>query len=158
MFTGDADRDRTFPPADGEQLKSIPRRTSLQPLDNIAQHVAQYVFDNFATLTKCTTATDACATTYLNKLAEQAYRRKLTTDEQTRGHRALHQAQEPGRQRLHRDDDHSSRRRSYAVYALLSSPQMLWRWEIGNTGRGVDLARRHPADRRTSWRRTCRSS
>ena len=35
----------------------------------------------------------------------------------------------------------------FAVDALLRSPQMLWRWEIGDAAIGVDRAGRHSADR-----------
>ena len=36
----------------------------------------------------------------------------------------------------------------FAVDALLRSPQMLWRWEIGNHDVAVELTGGHPADRR----------
>ena len=38
------DEDRLFPPADGEQLKSIPDKVSLQGFDNLAQAVAILIF------------------------------------------------------------------------------------------------------------------
>jgi hypothetical protein len=132
MFTVTADVDRTFPPADGEQLKNIPDRTSLLPFDNIAQAVAQYVYDNFAAATKCTTATDACAQTWLEGLAQKAYRRKLTDAELAR-FRALYLKLKNHDINCYQVSASVQQATQYSVYALMMSPQLLWRWEIGNT-------------------------
>jgi hypothetical protein len=124
--------DTTFPPADGEQLKSIPDRSSLQPLEAVAEHVADYVLQSFAALTGCAPATDACATAYLDKLAARAYRRQLTPGEQTRFsalYTNLRAAQIVNGYEVTFTVQEAT---SYAVRALLMSPQMLWRWELGD--------------------------
>ncbi len=132
MFQVTSDVDRAFPPADSETLKSIPDRTSLIPLDNIAQAVAQYVFDNFAAVTKCTSATDACATAWLNALAVKAYRRPLKPEEQTR-FTALYNKCKMHDINCYQVAGSVQQATQYSVYGLLMSPQLLWRWEIGNT-------------------------
>jgi Protein of unknown function (DUF1588)/Protein of unknown function (DUF1592) len=121
---------RYFPPLDGED--STINAANWSTLDGIANHVADYVQTNFATITGCgANPTDTCATTYLNALAAKAYRRQLTTAEQQRftalytglksyvvqGYTVTLTVQEATRN---------------SVYALLSTPQMLWRSEIGN--------------------------
>jgi hypothetical protein len=132
MFTVTSDIARTFPPADGEMLQSIPDRQSLTPLDLIAQTVAQYVYDNFAAVTKCTTATDACAQAWLEGLAQKAYRRKLTDAELAR-FRALYTKLKNHDINCYQVTASVQQATQYSVYALLISPQLLWRWEIGNT-------------------------
>jgi hypothetical protein len=132
MFTVTSDVDRPFPPADGEQLKSIPDRTSLQPIDNIAQAVAQYVFDNFAAVTKCTTATDTCAQAWLEGLAQKAYRRKLTAAELAR-FQALYLKLKNQDINCYQVTASVQQATQFSVYALMMTPQLLWRWEIGST-------------------------
>lgn len=123
--------DRHFPPSDGEeeQFNSL----NIQPLINLAEHVANYVLDNFATLAGCPNATDDCATLYLNKLAARAYRRQLTPDEQSRFtamYGKLRATQIVNGYEVTFTVEEAT---SYAVEALLNSPQMLWRWELGDS-------------------------
>ena len=128
------DADRQFPPLqqhniiDGEYNK----------LDKLAQHVSNYVLANYATLTTalagCADVTDDCARMYLSKLAIRAYRRPLTTAEQNRltgpvGVYAKLRSQVMNGYQITSTVQEAT---SYVVYALLSSPQMLWRWEVGN--------------------------
>jgi hypothetical protein len=128
LITGDAvTTSRLFPPLQQTTIIGDEYKT----LDNIAQHVSTYVLNNFATLAACTTATDSCATTYLNKFAERAYRRKLTTDEQTRL-TALYTKLKNQNVNGYTVTTTIQEATSWAVYAVLSSPQMLWRWELGN--------------------------
>src|SRR5262249_10322231 len=123
--------DRHFPPADGEE--QTVNDTNILPLNNLAEHVANYVVANFATLTSCPgTATDACATIYLGKLAARAYRRPLTTDEQSRfsgPYTKLRGTQIVNGYQVTFGVEEAT---GYAVQALLSSPQMIWRWELGD--------------------------
>ena len=101
-------------------------------LDRIADHVAEYVLANFAGVTGCPTATDACATAYLNKLAARAYRRPLTWNEQARFtalYTKLRSTQTVNGYEVTFSVEEAT---SYAVNGLLMSPQLLWRWEHGD--------------------------
>lgn len=95
-------------------------------LDNIAQAAGQYVFDNFATVTGCgATPTDACATTYLNTLAQKAYRRPLTADEQMRL-TTYYTTTLKGTIGATINEAVQ-----YSVYAILQSPAFVYRTEFG---------------------------
>ncbi len=122
---------RQFPPL---QQKTI-IGAEYTRLDQFAQHVRDYVLANYATLTMalagCSAVTDACATTYLNRLAARAYRRNLTAVEQTR-FTALYNRLKSHVINGYQVTSTVQEATSNAVYALLSSPQMLWRSEIGN--------------------------
>ena len=101
-------------------------------LERIADDVRIYVLANFASLTGCPTATDACATAHLDKLAARAYRRPLTPDEQLRFtalYTKLRSAQTVNGYEVTFTVEEAT---GYAVNALLMSPQMLWRWEHGD--------------------------
>jgi len=130
MFAITKQADLHFPPTDGEDEQFNP--TNILPLISLAEHVANYVLDNFATLASCPNATDDCATGYLNKLAARAYRRQLTTDEQSRltaMYGKLRATQIVNGYQVTFTVEEAT---SYAVEALLNSPQMLWRWELGD--------------------------
>jgi len=120
---------RQFPPL---QDFTITETNYAAQVDRVAEHVASYVLANFASVTGCPNATDACATTYLGKLAPRAYRRQLTFDEQSRFTALYDKLRAPqvvnGYQVTFTVEEASS----YAVEALLSSQQMLWRWELGD--------------------------
>ena len=130
MFAITSSVDKHFPPADGEE-ESI-NQTSILPLMNVAEHVAGYVLANFAAVTGCASATDACATTYLDKLATRAYRRPLSPDERTRFRAMFDKLRSTQIVNGYEVTFTVEEATSYAVSALLSSPQMLWRWEIGD--------------------------
>jgi hypothetical protein len=119
-----------FPPPRVEQYKSIIDVDSLSPFNNTAQKVGDYVRDNFASVTKCTTATDACATDYLNKFAIRAYRRQLSSDEQTR-FTNLYSGLKSQIVNGYQVTLTTEQATGFAVNALLMSPQLLWRWELG---------------------------
>jgi len=120
-----------FPPTRAEFYKSILDQETLTPFVNTAQMVGDYVRDNFATVTGCSSAaTDACATAYLGSLARKAYRRNLTTEEQDR-FVALYASlrnQIVNEQQVTLTMQEAT---GFVVQALLLSPQTLWRWEIG---------------------------
>jgi hypothetical protein len=120
---------RHFPPTDGEVSTII--GTGIQPIRNMADAVGTYVSANFGAVTGCTTATDSCATGYLNKLAGKAYRRQLTSAEQQRFtdlYNNLKQQMVNGYMVTTTVQDATG----YVVDALLMSPQLLWRWELGS--------------------------
>jgi hypothetical protein len=122
-----------FPPARVEQYKSILDVETLAPFNNTAQRVGDYVRMNFAAVTKCTApATDACATGYLNGLAKKAYRRALTAPEQDR-FTTLYSNLRSQIVNNYQVSATIEEATGDAVYALLMSPQLLWRWEIGTT-------------------------
>ncbi|MES1204696.1 MAG: DUF1592 domain-containing protein [Pseudomonadota bacterium] len=128
LFGGDTvEKNRLFPPLQEFTIIGDEYKT----LNNIAEHVGAYVLTNFATLAACATPTDACATAYLNKLAAKAYRRQLTAAEQTR-FTGLYNNLRNQMMNGYQVTTSIPEAVSYAVQALLSSPQMLWRWEIGN--------------------------
>jgi hypothetical protein len=128
MFAITSFVDQHFPPADGEETNI--NATSILPLNNLADHVSTYVATNFATVTKCTTPTDTCATTYLNQLATKAYRRALTAEESQRFTDLY------AKFKNHVINNYLvtatvEQATGYSVYALLMSPQLMWRWEHG---------------------------
>ena len=130
--TGDdsTDLNRRFPP-----LAALPETnitgTSFPQLEAIADHVASYVLANFASVAACPAATDACARAYLDKLAPRAYRRPLTSDEQSRFAALYAKLRAPQTVQGYEVTFTVEEATSYAVRALLGSPQMLWRWELG---------------------------
>jgi hypothetical protein len=131
MFPVLSDYAARFPPSRVEQFKSIPDVESLLPFSNTAHRVGEYVRDNFASVTKCgVPATDACATAYLDALATKAYRRKLTAGEQDRfsGLYDTLRSQTVNDYQVTLTVEQAT---GFAVSALLQSPQLLWRWEVG---------------------------
>jgi len=120
-----------FPPPRVEQYRSIIDTGALAPFMNTAQKVGEYVRDNFATVTNCPSpATEACATAYLDGLARKAYRRKLTPEEQQRFSDLYAElaSQIVNDQQVTLTVPEAT---GFAVQALLLSPQLLWRWELG---------------------------
>ena len=124
---GDSDLERRFPPLQGNTDIDSP---TFAGLEQVAQHVGAYVLANFATVTACPAVTDACATTYLDKLAGRAYRRQLTQDEQTRFSALYTRLRNPQTVNGYLVTFTVEEATSYAVEALLTSPQMLWRWRL----------------------------
>ena len=122
---------RHFPPLETDLIDD----TTFPALDRVASHVGQYVLDNFATIVPCTTVDDRCANAYLTKLAVKAYRRQLTTDEQTRFNALYTRLRSPQTINGYQVTFSIQEATSLAVEALLRSPQVLWRWEIGAPGR-----------------------
>ena len=131
IFSVTSDFAARFPPARFEPFKSIPDATSLSVFTTTAQKVGEYVRDHFSAVTTCPSpATDACATRYLDTLAGKAYRRPLTADEQAR-FRSLY---DDLRTAIVKDQSLTltvEEATGFAVQALLLSPQLLWRWEVG---------------------------
>jgi hypothetical protein len=121
---------RAFPPLSSPREGNSVTDQSWSVLDRVAQAAGQYVFDNFATVTGCgATPTDACATEYLGKLAQKAYRRPLTAAEQTRLTTLYTTA-------LKADAGATINEAvQYSVYALMQAPQFVYRTELGGDWR-----------------------
>jgi len=134
LFAVTSEFQARFPPAQFEKLRSIPNSTELSNIDLMAHDVGNYVRDNFATVSGCATpATDACATTYLNKVATMAYRRALTTGESDRftGATGLYATLRSQLVNGYQVTTSVEEAAGNAVYGLFMSPQLLWRWELG---------------------------
>jgi hypothetical protein len=131
VFPVTSDLNVRFPPSRVELYRSIPDFVTLSAFSNTAQKVGEYVRDHFAAVTTCSSpATDGCATLYLDALAGKAYRRPLTADEQAR-FRSLY---DNLRTAIVNDPSTTltvEEAAGFAVQALLLSPQLLWRWEVG---------------------------
>jgi Protein of unknown function (DUF1592)/Protein of unknown function (DUF1588)/Protein of unknown function (DUF1595) len=126
-----SDRDVRFPPLRNETIHLILDTDKLAPFDNTAAFLGQYVRDNFATVTGCATpAQDSCATSYLNTLAKKAYRRALTTDEQTRFSN-LYTKLKSDLVNGYQVTTTVEQATGFAVNAIFMSPQVLWKWELG---------------------------
>jgi hypothetical protein len=121
---------RKFPPLIGEADNIIGKEYT--ELDVFAGEVAKYVLENFSAATACTSpATDACATAWLKGRAALAYRRPLTEAEDSRltGLYTKLKSQEVNGYLVTNTVEQAT---SEAINALFSSPQFLWRWEMGN--------------------------
>jgi len=136
MFEIPSETDKHFPPSDGE-VQNI-NETSIIPFNNLAEHVSKYVTSNFTTLARCTTPADACAMTYLNALAVRAYRRQLTTDEATR-FTDLYNTLRSQMVNGYAVTNSVEQATGYAVWGLMMSPQLLWRWELGGKTMAASL-------------------
>jgi Protein of unknown function (DUF1592)/Protein of unknown function (DUF1588)/Protein of unknown function (DUF1595)/Protein of unknown function (DUF1585) len=118
---------RAFPPLQSPREGNSLTDQSWGTIDQIAQAAGKYVFDNFATLTACGAApTDACAQQYLTSLAQKAYRRPLTADEQSRIAALYTGALKTAASATLNEAV------QYSVYALVQSPQFLYRTEFGS--------------------------
>lgn len=122
---------RKFPPLAGEDPNII--GTEFTNLDLAAQEAGKYVRENFSAATMCMgTATDACATAWLKASAARAYRRPLTSAEDTRL-TALYNRLKSQDVNGYRVTNSVEVATGYAVNALLMTPQFLWRSEMGGT-------------------------
>jgi hypothetical protein len=122
---------RKFPPLVGEGDSIIGQEYN--DLDRFANEVARYVLDNFSAATGCASpASDACAIAWLKSRATLAYRRPLTPAEDLRV-TALYdelRSQEVNGYLVTNTVEEAA---SQAINGLFSSPQFLWRWELGDS-------------------------
>lgn len=130
QFELPSDTSKHFPPSTTDSEPQGFNESNVKPLNNLAEHVSTYVTTNFATLAKCATPSDACANTYLTALATRAYRRQLTSDEQTR-FSSLYTSLRNQVVNGYAVTNTIPQAAGYTVWALLMSPQLVWRWEIG---------------------------
>jgi hypothetical protein len=116
--------ERTFPPLGDPSEGSSYIDAKWQTADNLSKAAGDHVLASFAAATSCGEAPTAdCATAYLLKLAERAYRRPLDEREKqsvlqvftevTTNGGTVQQATQAG------------------VYAIHSAPQFLYRTELG---------------------------
>jgi hypothetical protein len=122
---------RWFPPLASPREGSVITDAAWTTGDQIAQAAGQYVFDNFATVTKCTqtgAALDTCAQTWLRTLAAAAWRRPLTADETTSFNQLYTDLKDPAKVGLT-----SQQATQFSVYGILEAPQFLYRTEFGSS-------------------------
>jgi hypothetical protein len=117
---------RWFPPLSSPREGSVIVDAVWATGDQVAQEAAKYVFDNFATVTKCTTASDACAQTWLRGFAAGAFRRPLTAEETTRFNQIYADLKDPTKVGLT-----IQQATQFGAYAILDAPQFLYRTEFG---------------------------
>lgn len=118
---------RAFPPLQSPREGNAVTDATWKTLDSMAAEAGKYVFDNFAAVTSCGTApTDACAQQYLSNLAAKAFRRSLTTAEQGRITK-LYSTTLKGVAGTSIQEAVQ-----YGVYAILQSPQFVYRTEFGS--------------------------
>ncbi len=117
---------RWFPPLSSPREGSVVIDSIWATADQIAQQTAKYVLDNFAAVTKCTTATDACAQSWLRSLAASAFRRPLTADETTRFNQLYADLKDATKVGLT-----IQQAAQFGAYAVLGAPQFLYRTEFG---------------------------
>lgn len=122
--------ERTFPPLGSPREGSVVTDSVWSKNDGIAQAIAEHVFQQFATVTACGgEPTDACAEAFVADLAAKAFRRPVTDEE-----RAALLAVYSG---VKNDGGSIAEATQYATYAIFSSPQFLYRPELG-TGAAVE--------------------
>jgi hypothetical protein len=131
-----SETDLVFPPAVTDQYWAYDEKPTR--LAAAAGQVAGYVADRFATLSGCAApATDDCARPYLDALAEKAYRRPLSPDEQDALH-ALYAGLRAGAVDGGADADADAGAPSVeqaaagVVRAILTATPFLYRSEMGD--------------------------
>ncbi len=115
--------ERSFPPLSSPREGSVITDSQWSKGDKMAVQVAQYVVDNFAKVTGCATATDACAQTFIGTFAERAYRRPLTADEKTSLTQVYTEVKAAG--------GTINEGVQFSVNGILEAPQFLYRTEFG---------------------------
>jgi len=116
---------RTFPPLSSPQEGSTITTGIWQKLDLIASAAGSYALANLSQVTGCGDApTDACAAAFVRTFAEKAYRRPLTPAETSSIDQVYGEVK--GIYGIPEAVQHS-------VYAIMQSPQLLYRTEIGST-------------------------
>jgi hypothetical protein len=115
---------RTFPPLGNPREGSSIIESTWQTGDNIAQDAAQYVLTNFVQVTGCTaTPTDQCGQDFVTGFAQRAHRGPLSDTDRTSLLQVLTDVKAAG--------GTVQQAVQYGVYAVLSSPDFLYRTELG---------------------------
>jgi len=115
---------RTFPPLSSPQEGSTITTGLWQKLDLIASAAGNYALTNLNELTGCGAApTDACAEAFVRAFAEKAYRRPLTAAEATSIVQVYSEVKG-----IYGTIPEAVQ---HSVYAVLQSPQLLYRTELG---------------------------
>jgi hypothetical protein len=115
--------ERSFPPLSNPREGTAITDSQWSKGDSIAVQVGKYVFDNFATVTGCATATDACAQQFIASFAERAYRRPLTSAETTSLTQLYTEVKGAG--------GSINEAVQFSVNAIFEAPQFLYRTEFG---------------------------
>lgn len=116
---------RTFPPLSSPQEGSTITTGIWQKVDLIASAAGNYALANLDQVTGCGAApSDACAEAFVRRFAEKAYRRPLSATEATSILQVYSEVK--GIYGTPEAIQHS-------VYAILQSPQLLYRTEIGES-------------------------
>lgn len=116
---------RAFPPLQSPREGGVVTDVQWTTIDAMAAAAASHVLANFDATTGCGAApTDTCAQEFLATFAERAYRRPLTTEETTRVDELY---------TVMKNDNASTIEQAvqHGVYALLQTPQFLYRTELG---------------------------
>jgi hypothetical protein len=118
-------RHRWFPPLANPREGTVITDSPWDTGDRMAQEAAQYVFDNFGTVTGCTgtNVTDTCAQNFVRGFATKAYRRPLDATETTELNKVYTDVKGFG--------GTIQDATQYGVYAVLDSPLFLYRTEFG---------------------------
>ncbi len=115
---------RTFPPLASAREGSVIGKTIWPTNDQIASAAGAYALANLNAVTACGAApTDDCAQTFVKTFAEKAYRRPLTAAETTSITQVYTEVKA-----IYGTVPEAVQ---YSVYALVQSPQMLYRTEFG---------------------------
>src|SRR6185503_18480391 len=115
--------ERSFPPLNHRNEGTAITEAVWTKGDAIATQVGKYVFDNFATVTGCATATDACAQQFIATFAEKAYRRPLIAAETTSLTQVYTDVKAAG--------GTIQEGVQFSVSSILEAPQFLYRTEFG---------------------------
>ena len=116
---------RTFPPLSSPQEGSTINTGMWQKVDLIADSVGEYVLENVEEVTGCAAPlNDECAQDFVSTFAERAYRRPLSSIELD----SLLQVYTEIKDIY----DTVPEAVQYSVYAILQSPQFLYRTELGS--------------------------
>lgn len=112
-----------FPPLASTNEGAIITDTRFFTGDKMAQNAGAYVREHFEAVTQCAADDYACVTDFVTTLAVRAFRRALTSDEQTALERVV-----AGAEALGAPPEQGA---EYGVYAVLESPHFLYRTELG---------------------------
>lgn len=116
---------RTFPPLSSAQEGSTINTGVWQKVDLIAAFAGGYALANMNQLTGCGAApTDACAQAFIGTFAEKAYRRPLSAAETTSILQVYSEVKG-----IYGTIPEAVQ---HSVYAIMQSPQLLYRTEIGD--------------------------
>ena len=121
--------ERWFPPLSNPREGTAITDATWSKGDAIATQVGKYVFDNFATVTGCATATDACAQQFIATFAERAYRRPLVAAETMSLTQVYTEVKAAG--------GTINEGVQFSVSAIMEAPQFLYRTEFGTDWRAA---------------------
>ena len=115
---------RTFPPLASPREGSAFIPTVWATTDKMAADVGSYALEHLDELSGCgATPSDACVRRFLPELAERAYRRPLTSDDEASLLQVVSE--------VLTDGGTPADALRYGVYAVFESPQFLYRTELG---------------------------